>query len=61
MYYPIITDSSALVFKNLDDESGIYTERYADDELDIRPIAPDYQCLFKLLRRGIYVEILYLR
>lgn len=48
--YPIISDSSALVFSNLDSESGIYTERYADDELDIRPIAPDYQCLFKLLR-----------
>lgn len=50
MNYPIITDSSALIFSNLEEDSGIYTERYADDELDIRPIAPDYQCLFKLLR-----------
>jgi len=49
--YPIITDDSALFCEVLNGEPGIYTARYADDELIANPQLPKYQCIYKLLRK----------
>lgn len=48
--YPIITDDSGLFVKSLNGEPGIYTARYADDELKENPTLPKYECVNKLLR-----------
>lgn len=48
--YPIITDDAGLFCSALGDEPGIYTARYADDELIINPELPKHQCVIKLLR-----------
>lgn len=48
--YPIITDDAGLFCDALNGEPGIYTARYADDELTINPELPKYQCVVKLLR-----------
>jgi len=48
--YPIICDDAGLFCDALDGEPGIYTARYADDELEIDPSLPKYQCVIKLLR-----------
>ena len=48
--YPIITDDTGLFVDSLNGEPGIYTVRYADDEIAKDPSLPDYQCVIKLLR-----------
>lgn len=48
--YPIITDDAGLFCESLNGEPGIYTARYADDELELNPELPKYQCVIKLLR-----------
>lgn len=48
--YPIITDDAGLFCDALDGEPGIYTARYADDEIVKNPNLPKYQCVIKLLR-----------
>ena len=47
--YPIITDDAGLFCDGLNGEPGIYTGRYADNELSINPELPKYQCVIKLL------------
>lgn len=48
--YPIMTDDAGLFVDALNGEPGIYTARYADDELALNPDLPKYQCVIKLLR-----------
>lgn len=48
--YPIITDDAGLFCEALKGEPGIFTARYADDELALDPSLPKYQCVIKLLR-----------
>ena len=47
--FPILTDDAGLFVKSLNNEPGIYTARYADNELKENPKLPPYQCLIKLL------------
>lgn len=54
--YPIITDDAGLFVDYLNGEPGIYTSRYADDEIKINPDLPKYQCIIKLLRKLENVE-----
>ena len=49
--YPIITDDSGLFIDILNGEPGIYTARYADDELNLNPNLPKHQCVIKLLKK----------
>ena len=49
--YPIMTDDAELVVDALNGEPGVYTARYADDELTLNPDLPKYQCVIKLLRK----------
>ena len=49
--YPIMTDDSGLFVEALNGEPGIYTARYADDEIALNPNLPKYQCVVKLLRK----------
>ena len=49
--YPIITDDAGLFVDALDGEPGIYTGRYADEEIKKDPTLPKYQCVFKLLNK----------
>ena len=49
--YPIMADDAGLFVDELNGEPGIYTSRYADDELAIDPKLPKYQCILKLLRK----------
>ena len=49
--YPIMADDAGLFVDELNGEPGIYTARYADDELAIDPKLPKYQCVVKLLRK----------
>ncbi len=49
--YTILTDDAGLFVESLNGEPGIYTARYADDELSLNPELPKYQCLYKLLRK----------
>lgn len=48
---PIITDDAGLFVDALNGEPGIYTARYADDELLLNPTLPKYQCVLKLLKK----------
>ena len=48
--YPIMTDDAGLFVDALNGEPGIYTARYADDELSLDPTLPKHQCVIKLLR-----------
>lgn len=48
--YPIMTDDAGLFVDALNGEPGIYTARYADDELLENKELPKYQCVIKLLR-----------
>ena len=54
--YPIITDDAGLFCDFLNGEPGIYTARYADDELALNPELPKHQCVIKLLRNLNNVE-----
>lgn len=49
--YPIMTDDAGLFVDVLNGEPGIYTARYADDELFENPNLPKHQCVIKLLRK----------
>ena len=49
--YPIMTDDAGLFVDALTGEPGIYTARYADDELALDSSLPKYQCVVKLLRK----------
>ncbi len=48
---PIITDDAGLFVNALNGEPGVYTARYADDELSLNPNFPKYQCVIKLLNK----------
>ena len=48
--FPIMTDDAGLFVDSLNGEPGIYTARYADDEIAINPELPKHQCVIKLLR-----------
>lgn len=45
-----MTDDAGLFVDALNGEPGIYTARYADDELTLNPNLPKHQCVIKLLR-----------
>ncbi len=49
--FPIMTDDSGLFVDALNGEPGVYTARYADDELALDAELPKYQCVIKLLRK----------
>lgn len=49
--YPIMTDDAGLFVDYLNGEPGIYTARYADDEIALDPSLPKYQCVIKLLKK----------
>ena len=49
--YPILTDDSGLFIDALNGEPGVYTARYADDEIALNPELPKYQCVIKILRK----------
>ena len=49
--YPIMTDDAGLFVDALNGEPGIYTARYADDEISLDPSLPKHQCVVKLLRK----------
>lgn len=49
--YPIMTDDAGLFVDALNGEPGVYTARYADDEIALDPKLPKYQCVIKLLRK----------
>ena len=51
IHYPIMTDDAGLFVDALNGEPGIYTARYADDELSLDHSLPKYQCVIKLLRK----------
>lgn len=54
--YYIITDDSGLFCEALNGAPGIYTARYADDELALNSELPKYQCVIKLLKNLNNVE-----
>ena len=49
--YPIMADDAGLYVDALNGEPGVFTSRYADDELEVNPKLPKYQCILKLLRK----------
>lgn len=49
--YPIIADDAGLFCEALYGEPGVYTARYADDEIALDSTLPRYQCVIKLLRK----------
>lgn len=49
--YTILTDDAGLFVETLEGEPGIYTARYADEEIKNNPTLPKYQCLYKLLEK----------
>lgn len=49
--YPIITDDAGLFVESLNGEPGVYTGRYADDELKNSPSLPKYYGVIKLLNK----------
>lgn len=48
--YPIITDDTGLFCETLNGDPGLYTARYADDEMLDNKDVPPHQCVIKLLR-----------
>ena len=51
IHHPIMTDDAGLFVDVLNGEPGIYTARYADDELSLDSSLPKHQCVVKLLRK----------
>ena len=49
--YPIMADDAGLFVDVLNGEPGVYTARYADDEIIANPELPKHQCVIKLLRK----------
>lgn len=49
--YPVLTDDAGLFVESLNGEPGVYTARYADEELKQNPSLPKYECVNKLLRK----------
>ena len=49
--YTILSDDSGLFIKALNNEPGIFTARYADDEIKKDPTLPKYECVNKVLRK----------
>lgn len=49
--YPIMTDDAGLFVDALNGEPGIFTARYANDELALDSSLPKHQCVVKLLRK----------
>lgn len=49
--YPVIIDDSGLFVRALNNEPGVYTARYADQERKENPELPKYECVNKLLRK----------
>ena len=54
--YPVMADDAGLFVDTLNGEPGIYTSRYADDELEKNPNLPKHQCILKLLRKMENIE-----
>ena len=54
--YPIMADDAGLFVDVLNGEPGVYTTRYADDEIMNNPDLPKYQCVIKLLRKLNNIE-----
>ena len=50
IYFPIMADDSGLFVKSLNGMPGIYTARYADEELLLNPCLPKHHCIIKLLK-----------
>lgn len=49
--YSIMTDDAGIFVDALNGEPGIYTARYADDELEKDPSLPKHQNIIKVLRK----------
>ena len=49
--YPIITDDAGLFVKALNGEPGVYTARYADEELSKDETLPKHFCLIKMINK----------
>lgn len=49
--YPIITDDAGLFVESLNGEPGVYTGRYADEELKQDRTLPKHECVNKLLKK----------
>lgn len=49
--YPILSDDAGLFVESLNGEPGVYTGRYADEEIKKNPSLPKYECVNKLLRK----------
>ena len=47
--YPIITDDAGLFCEALNGKPGIFTGRYADEDIKNNPNLPKHQCVIKLL------------
>lgn len=54
--YPIMTDDAGLFVDALNGEPGVFTARYADDEMILNKDLPKYQNVVKLLRKLNGVE-----
>lgn len=54
--YPIMADDAGLFVDALNGEPGIFTARYADDEMILNKDLPKYQNVVKLLRKLNGVE-----
>ena len=52
--YPIITDDAGLFVEALNGQPGVYTARYADEEIAQNPELPKHYCVYKLLENMQY-------
>lgn len=54
--YPIITDDAGIFINALDGRPGLYTARYAEEERNMDPTLPLYECINKVLREMDKIE-----